>query len=607
MRSAVMRVDIGQHRCPVCDAILVVQKTTMRSIATMRLGHTKAFWPTLTCPNKCRDENGPVVVRSKALDSMVKKGRRFGYDIEVEIGKLRFLKAWRIEDIHEHLLDNYSIDVSNSSISRMAYRFLAHLEMMHVAGIPAIKEEMHKTGGYILHFDSTCDVGRGSRLEIRDSWSGVLLGSWRQGSENAQEMAPHLRYIISRFGPPVSFMKDLSNQGQTVVDEFLAIYPDILNLICHYHFVQDIGKDILSKDHDDLKKLLKNPKKLLNQLIKDTRSKIPTGSPGVKENVLAWFSDAELAQVSMNVDGIAIVRHLAQWILTSANDSSNNRFPFNTPNLCFFHRCVKMADVTAYLINNSKVEVRSQSYKLLYKLHSILSELAGQRKTCQTAASLQKKVDIFARLRSVLAMEAADSDTKRCQTPENLLEFMQKVQSDFTSFVADLKTLQVSNATSKEIKRTCRVILEHVTTYGDRLWGHNVFVTKDDGTIELRFVERTNNVMESGFHELKHNERRRSGRCNLCRDLELRPAAVSLVDNLNNPEYVRLTCGSLDSLPSLFASFDQALDPDLLDEVSAYRASFDTVYDSGRLPYADLMFVRSKAVSSKINRIAQLS
>jgi len=573
----------------------------------MKLGHTKAFWPTLTCPNKCSDENGPVTIRSKELESMVKKGHRFGYDIEVEIGKFRFLKAWRIEDIHEHLLYSYSIDVSNSTISRMAYQFLAHLEMMHVAGIPAIKKEMDKTGGYILHFDSTCDAGRGSRLEIRDSWSGILLGSWRQGSENAQEMAPHLRYIISRFGPPVSFMKDLSNQGQAVVDEFLTIYPDILNLICHYHFVQDIGKDVLSKDHDDLKKQLKNTKKLLNQLIKDTRGKIPAGSSGVKENVLSWFSNVELAQVSMNVDGIAVVRHLAQWILASANDSSNNRFPFNTPNLYFFHRCIKMADVTAYLINNSKVEVRSQAYKLLYKLHSILFELASQRKTCQTAATLQKKVDIFAQLRSVLAMEATDSTRKQCLTPEDLLVFMQKVQDDFSVFVADLKALQTSKATPKEIKLTCRVILAHVATYGDRLWGHNVFVTKDDGTIELRFVERTNNVMESGFHELKHNERRRSGRCNLCRDLELRPAAVSLVDNLNNPDYVRLTCGSLDNLPVLFASFDQAADQDLLDDISAYRASLDTVYDSGRLPIADLKFVKSDIVSSKINRISQLS
>ncbi len=71
-------------------------------------------------------------------------------------------------------------------------------------------------------------------------------------------------------------------------------------------------------------------------------------------------------------------------------------------------------------------------------------------------------------------------------------------------------------------------------------------------------VERTNNVAEHFFGADNQNLRRRLGRAgpvreNPGRDLKDQPAQAVLVSNLKHPDYVKITCGSLENLPTAFA------------------------------------------------------
>jgi len=69
-------------------------------------------------------------------------------------------------------------------------------------------------------------------------------------------------------------------------------------------------------------------------------------------------------------------------------------------------------------------------------------------------------------------------------------------------------------------------------------------------------MSRTNDLCENFFGEMKHEERRRSGRKNLAKDLEHLPAEATLAYNLRNPDYVKIVCGSLNQLPLAFAQLD---------------------------------------------------
>ena len=43
------------------------------------------------------------------------------------------------------------------------------------------------------------------------------------------------------FGDPVAVLRDMSPAIKESVSD---VFPGILQLICHYHFVKDLGKDV---------------------------------------------------------------------------------------------------------------------------------------------------------------------------------------------------------------------------------------------------------------------------------------------------------------------------------------------------------------------------
>ena len=111
-------------------------------------------------------------------------------------------------------------------------------------------------------------------------------------------------------------------------------------------------------------------------------------------------------------------------------------------------------------------------------------------------------------------------------------------------------------------------------------------------------VDRTNNVLESYFHALKHGERRRSGRKNLTQDFEHLPPSAALATNLNHTDYVSILCGSLDRLPDAFAK---------LDAQSRQNSSSTTVIspsgteaETASLSTADRRIVRTNEMTERV-------
>ena len=100
------------------------------------------------------------------------------------------------------------------------------------------------------------------------------------------------------------------------------------------------------------------------------------------------------------------------------------------------------------------------------------------------------------------------------------------------------------------------LILEHIETHGDNLWGHAIPLPESAGG-GIRLVSRTNYLSENFFGALKHDERRRSGYKNLGHVLENLPAEATLVRNLEHDDYVTTLCDSLDGLAAAFARLDR--------------------------------------------------
>ena len=103
-------------------------------------------------------------------------------------------------------------------------------------------------------------------------------------------------------------------------------------LICHYHFGKDVGKDILYRDHEALLSLFRETKlkKRLQDYIK-TLSELMKGKP-LQRMVTEWVKSDGTA-IPAGDNGIAVLRSLAQKILDYGYDESSKKFPFTRPYL----------------------------------------------------------------------------------------------------------------------------------------------------------------------------------------------------------------------------------------------------------------------------------
>ena len=114
----------------------------------------------------------------------------------------------------------------------------------------------------------------------------------------------------------------------------------------------------------------------------------------------------------------------------------------------------------------------------------------------------------------------------------------------------------------------------------------------------IRFVDRTNNILESYFHALKHGERRRSGRKILTQDFEHLPPAAALATNLNQADYVSILCGSLACLPEEFAKLDA--DSRQNSSSTTVISSSKTDAETASLSTADREIVRTKEMTARV-------
>ena len=599
-------IDTEETHCVVCGAAMRVQKTSFGEIVTNEYGALNVWWPTLVCPNKCRTEDGRTFTkRAGNRDGLAMKNHKFGYDIEVEVGICRYLKHMQIDEINERFKAEGKA-MSPSSISRYSRHFLEHLEKLHVAHFPDIAQNMAAEGGYYMLFDSTCEAGSGSLFTVLAGWRNWVVGSWRQSTENANEMLPHVEYLVKALGVPLAIMKDLSNQGQYVAEEIIKAHPDVEIRIfaCHFHFVQDIGKDMLHGDHNDLKSYIGDTKTGLARLIRETRGKVTDDQASVARTVENWLSNPDSIILTMNSDAVAVVRYLSQWVLDSSQDGNDGRFPFELPHLLFYDRAVRMSKISKTLIKANKANERSAAHNLLLRLCKITTTLAKDRFAKGIVESLRSKNDLFTRLRSALHLEKKVVIEDACKSDAKRIEFQRKVKNDFAAYVSELREMMFSNKTEVSVKIAADIIITHVDKYNDELWGHDIPVCDLSGNTSMRVADRTNNLCEQFFSKIKSNERRRSGRKNLLWDLTIRPASTSLVENLKDEAYLCIVCGgSLSNLPRLFTELENNPPLNLEEQMEAYRKSAVKVFDNGRLPRSDVKIIRSDAFKTKVGGI----
>ena len=90
-----------------------------------------------------------------------------------------------------------------------------------------------------------------------DEISGIVLHNVKIPTENADGIIPLLEKIKSEYGTPLAIVSDM---GSAIDNALTEVFTGVPHLLCHFHFLRDIGKDLLGKEYDTIRTRLREHK-----------------------------------------------------------------------------------------------------------------------------------------------------------------------------------------------------------------------------------------------------------------------------------------------------------------------------------------------------------
>jgi hypothetical protein len=610
-----MRVSVDEPPgpCPVCGGAMCVQKTIQRHGITLEHGPFQACETVHVCAAGCRRDGGLATHRAAALVARLPPKGVVGYDVIVFVGLARFVAHRQREEIRASLEAQHGILLSTGEISALGRRFLAYLEALHEAHAAELRAALDQDGGWPLHVDATGEDGRGTLLVAFAGWRRWVLGAWKVPTERAEVILPRLRALVDRFGAPCAIMRDLGRAVKDACDDLVAaLGRDIPVLACHLHFLRDVGGDLLRAAHDQLRALLRRftVKPALRALARDLGRTLGTDIAQARTGLSDWQTGGGPGHVLPDGQaGLATVRALAQWVLDFHADGHDQGFPFDLPYLDLHDRC-RTACRAADAFRRPPI-ADPRVHKALDRLRRILHPVDSQVPFAKVAATLRARAALFTELRDALRLRPKPAGRNAAAppglTPEQATAELQDIHLAFDALTASLAERRPERGPAQDQRQAIDILLAHLNRHGDTLFGHAIQLPDCIGG-GIHLVDRTNNSLEGLFDDMKHGERRRSGRKILTQDFEQLPPGAALATNLRHDDYVAIVCGSLDQLPQAFAQLDAATRrrSSVVTRAAARVAdATDCDVVSASLPTADRLLVRTDEMGRRIQAAAR--
>lgn len=516
---------------------LTVRKTRLRKVSALHIGRFWAKETVLVCP-RCKRSYG-----SEDLRRIVPDGANFGYDVLVYVGTAVFMRHRTRAEIVEELAAR-NIAISSSQIGCLGQKFIAFLAIAHREAASSIKQAMRLKGGYILHLDATCDGQEPLLMSALDSLSEIVLGNVKLPSEKAENIIPFLERIKEAFGKPIALVHDM---GAGILLAVAEVFPGILDFVCHFHFLRDIGEDLLDREYHFIRKFLRG-NRITGKLRHHARQlkKAIENNPGA----VGWINGGGESQTPCAAAPESI-RHigaysLVLWALDGKNQGDGYGFPFDRPHLDFVQR---LCDAQAKIQDlKPKQTPRSPVEKAIAQLGRDLSSVANDCALRQAIAVIRDKIDLFDRLRE--AMRVAPKGASQGLNCDGMDEDMQTIEKAVELFREQIRP-KAADPLNKDLKK----MLKQIDKYYDKLFADPIIVQTPSGEVAIQ-PQRTNNILERFFRDLKRTYRRRTGNHSMRKALQTMLAQTPLVKNLQNDEYLQILLAGKPNLEQRFAEID---------------------------------------------------
>jgi hypothetical protein len=528
--------------CDTCQVPLRRQRTSTRYPIGLLLGQPRVRLVQELCPT-CRR-----IYRAEAYPELVPPHGNYAFDLIVQVGLARFLQHRQNCEIQQELDVRWGLRLSCSTISELAQTFLDYLAATHQAHIRELRECLHNDGGYALHVDGTCEAGTEIVFNAIAGNRGWTLSGCKMATEDTTQIQGLLRRCMEWFGPPLALVRDLSAQIEAARQQ---VMPDIPDLVCHYHFLENVGTRLCEKHHAKLIACLRRLKvrpalcSLRHDLVRHAKQK-GSLTPAQIEQVL------EAPEQAANLDPAQKRRSLAYlvlfWLEDYGADLRGEYFPFDVPSLALYRR---YRTVHGWLLRTmAAIDSPNRAFPTLETIRHHLATVVEDKELVAAAERLEKATTLFNELRYVLRLGGDGHHPLLHQRPVADRPALARQREEHLQKWID--QLNQRRASESDADRTAdfTIVLDYLQKYHGKLTGH--VIALDDRPAPF-VVQRTNNVSEHRFGRTKQGLRRKLGTKNLTRYVQAMRPEELLVANLLDPDYLQIICGG--SLENLAASF----------------------------------------------------
>jgi len=548
----------AQTDCPDCRAALQVYKTQDRTVRILDLGCLRAH-ETLRHCGRCQN---PTVYPSHELSRLVPPGCTVGYDVLVWVGKALFIQDRRAEEIVAGLGARH-VHLSLSEVGYLGKKFVVYLALAHRQAAPQLQAAMRAEGGYILHLDGTCEGGGPMLMSTLDSLSQIVLGSVKVPSEKADQLIPFLQEIKARYGVPLAAVHDM---GSGILAAVKAVFPGVPDFICHFHFLRDLGKDLLKSDYDAVRQRLRQhglTEKLLRQArkLKGALDQQPDWVQSFCQSVQGGC----LPSAHLESFPLLCAYSLIQWALAGKAEGEGYGFPFDRPHVELAKR-LRVLGQRLEEIKGIHLRGQWQDNKPLLRLSCQLKQLSADKGLQRMLASIDEKIQVFDQLRSAMRIaEIGGVAGLNSGSDPIALGPIQRAVEQFRQ--------EITSRSDYAGNRGWRAMIGQIDKYKEKLFADPITVPTPRGPLVIQ-PQRTNNLMERLFRDFRRGARRRTGQNSISPLLQGMIADTLLVRNLANPAYLKIILQGHATLEERFAQIDIET---VRKELQAARASLEKV------------------------------
>jgi hypothetical protein len=510
-------------------------KTKVREVRTMHIGPFQVHETVRVCPLKeCKKK-----YRYTGLDTFLPQGSNFGYDVIAYVGEALWGKSHTPLQIRMDLKQYNNLTISESEITLLAEKFVHYVVEAQRDKQTEIKKFLHRGGGFFMYFDAMHPGDGAAHLmcaiaeEISEKVS-IVLGSVKLPTESTETVAAFLRDLKEKYGAPLAGICDMLASNLAAFQE---VFPGVLLLICHFHFLRSIGKKFLEYENTKLQGVLKqyDITKRLKEFVSKCKTSIEM-NPRLADYMK--YNEKQYQSSFQTMPEIIKAYCKALWILAYEQELNGYGYPFDRSELVYLQRIKKTYDsLKAYPLDS----------KELSELKFLLASILEDPDLCKHMAALEKKVQDFDHLRAIMkiapiyGVKGLNDDGEEC---------------DMTLMEDQLKIFIESDEIKNNFDKSYRKMIKQILKYWKMLFSKPVEVRLPSGETSFTYPQRTSNNMERMFREFQRSEYKRTGMSTLGRTARAMIAETPMMKNLQCPEFVSIILNGQPTLAARFAQLD---------------------------------------------------